>query len=176
MREIVDELRERGELDETAIVYLSDNGFSFGEHRWFRKTCPYDECIRVPLLIRLPGVQHRTEPAMVSAVDLAPTIAELAGVEPPGGLDGTSLVPLLREGSRSGLSGEVFAEWVGDDGVPPWRELRTRRWAYVELATGERELYDLRRDPYQLVNVAADPAYGAEVQQLSAALAAYGGP
>lgn len=173
VRSIVDELRAKGELDETAIVYLSDNGFSFGEHRWVKKICPYEECIRVPFLVRLPGVAHRIEPGMVSAVDLAPTIADLVGVHPDALFDGSSLVPLLREDSHEGRTGEVYGEWVGDDRIPPWWELRGPRWAYIELATGERELYDLRRDPYELVNIAADPRQAQRVAALSAALAAY---
>lgn len=173
MRAILDELRAMGELDETVIVFVSDNGFSFGEHRWIKKTCPYEECIRIPFLVRLPDVAHRVEPAMVSVVDLAPTVAELAGVAPDAAFDGVSLVPLLREDSHEGRTGEVFAEWVGDDRIPAWWELRRSAWAYVELATGERELYDLRRDPYELVNLAADPTQGGRVAAMSAALAAY---
>ena len=173
VRGILDVVRERRELDETVIVYLSDNGFSFGEHRWIGKGCPYDECVRIPFLVRVPGAGNRTEPAMVSGVDLAPTMAELAGVTPPDDLDGTSLVPLLRDREHAELAGSVFSEWVGDERIPPWWELRTRRWAYVELATGERELYELRRDPYQLVNVADDPSYAPVLRRLSASLATY---
>ncbi len=175
VRAMLDVLEDRGELEETMVVYVSDNGFSFGEHRWFRKTCPYDECIRVPLFVRLPGVAHRIEPAMVSTVDVAPTIADLAGIAPGEGIDGGTLLPLLRDGSEARRTDEVFVEWVGDEHVPAWRELRLPGWAYVELATGERELYDLRRDPYQLENLADDPARAALVGRLSAALAAYGG-
>jgi N-acetylglucosamine-6-sulfatase len=173
VRRIMAALRDRDELGETLIVYLSDNGFSFGEHRWMLKTCPYEECIRVPFLVRLPGVEHRVERAMVSGVDLAPTIAELVGVDYAGFRDGASLVPLLLGGSRVDLPGEVFAEWVGDERIPPWWELRTPRWAYVELATGERELYDLEVDPYQLTNVVGDPSYAGRVGRLSSSLAAY---
>lgn len=173
MQAILEQLRQEGELDETVIVYVSDNGFAFGEHRWIKKICPYEECIRVPFLIRLPGTEPRIEPAMVSVVDLTPTIAELAGVAPEVAFDGASLVPLLREDSHEGRTGEVFAEWVGDDRVPGWWQLRTPRWAYIELATGERELYDMRTDPYELVNVAADPANALRVERLSSALAAY---
>jgi len=173
MRGIIEELRAIGELDETVIVYVSDNGFSFGEHRWVKKTCPYEECIRVPFLLRLPDVEHRIEPAMVSVVDLAPTIAELVRVTPDATFDGVSLVPLLLEDSHEGRTGEVFAEWVGDDRIPAWWELRRSAWTYIELATGERELYDMRRDPYQLVNLAADPTQSGRIAAMSAALAAY---
>jgi len=173
VRGIIEELRSGGELDETLIVYVSDNGFSFGEHRWIKKICPYEECIRVPFLIRLPDVVHRIEPAMVSSVDLAPTIADLVGVRPDTAFDGVSLAPLLREDSREGRTGEVFAEWVGDDRIPAWWELRRPGWTYIELATGERELYDMRRDPYELVNLATDPRQAPRIERMSVALAAY---
>jgi arylsulfatase A-like enzyme len=124
-------------------------------------------------MIRVPGVRHRTEPAIVSAVDLAPTIAEFAGATPPGDLDGLGLAPLLTTGSREGLPGELYAEFVGDDTIPPWWEIRTRRFAYVELGTGERELYALRDDPSELVNVAKVPSFGDDVARLAAALDAY---
>lgn len=173
IRSIMDQLRSSGELDETVIVFVSDNGLAFGEHRWNRKTCAYDPCLRIPFLIRMPGVEHREEGAIVSAVDLAPTVAELVGFEPTTPFDGVSLLPLLREQDRSGLPGAVYAEWVGDDRIPGWWSVRTTRFAYVELATGEKELYALRRDPYELVNVVHDPAHVADVGRLAAMLDAY---
>ncbi len=98
VRTIVDALRERGDLDRTVIVFVSDNGYSFGEHRWVRKTCPYEECTHVPFLVRYPPAAHRVEPAIASTIDLAPTIADLAGVPAPGNVSGRSLVPLLARG------------------------------------------------------------------------------
>jgi N-acetylglucosamine-6-sulfatase len=175
VRGMVDVLRDHGELDETVIFYLSDNGLSFGEHRWTAKKCEYDECIRVPFLVRLPGTEHRIDPTMVSAVDVAATIAGLAGVRPTTPQDGVSLVPLLRTGSSDGLPGEVFGEWAGDEEVPGWWELRRPGWAYVELATGERELYDLREDPFELSNLAGDPTLADRVLRLSAVLAGFRG-
>jgi arylsulfatase A-like enzyme len=67
----------------------------------------------------------------------------------------------------------LFAEWVGDDRVPGWWEIRTSRFAYVELATGERELYALRHDPHELVNVVEDPGFADDVERLAAMLATY---
>jgi arylsulfatase A-like enzyme len=118
----------------------------------------------------MPGAEHRLERTVVSAADIAPTIAELAEVVPPAAFDGVSLVTLLRSASRAGLPGTVFAELEGDQRVPAWWQLRGRRFAYVELVTGERELYDLREDPYELVNVVDDPRYADEVERLAAAL------
>jgi arylsulfatase A-like enzyme len=174
VRAVIEELRARGELSRTVIVFTSDNGLAFGEHRWVKKTCAYDECLRVPLLIRMPGVEHRLETAFASTVDLAPTIAGLAGIEPPQDGAGTSLVRLLRTGRDEGLGGEVYAEWIGEGlPVPGWWALRTPGFAYVELATGERELYALREDPHELVNVVDEPRFAAVVERLSAALDAY---
>ncbi len=169
VREIVGALRERGDLERTVIVFVSDNGFSFGEHRWVTKTCPYEECTHVPFLVRYPPAGHGVERALASTVDLAPTIAELAGIRPPTATSGTSLVPLLDGRSDVG-SGRVLLEWIGGERVPGWREVRTARFAYVELETDERELYDLRGDPGELENVAEDPAYAAAVRRLSAVL------
>lgn len=173
VRAIVAELEARRELDETLIVYTSDNGLSLGEHGWVGKLCPYEECIRVPFLVRLPGVEHRVEPELVSVADLAPTVTDLAGIAPETAFDGASLLPLLRHRSAAGRPGEVFAEWIGDRRVPGWTALRRPGWVYVELETGERELYDLRRDPFQLVNLADDPEQAGRVAELAAALAAY---
>ena len=176
VRAVIEELRARGELRRTVIVYTSDNGLAFGEHRWTKKTCPYDECLRVPFLIRMPGVGHRVETAFVSTVDLAPTIAELAGVTPPRPVAGTSIVRLLRTGRNDGRAGKVYAEWIGEGlRVPGWRALRTPRFAYVELTTGERELYPVRDDPFELVNVVDEPRFAAVVERLAAALDAYRG-
>jgi arylsulfatase A-like enzyme len=172
VRSIVEALEARGDLDHTVIVYVSDNGFSFGEHRWVKKTCAYDPCVRVPLLVRYPLAAHRVEPTQVSAVDLAPTIAALAGVAPPTALDGVSLVPLLT-GEAGPSTNPVFAEWIGDERIPGWWLMRTERFAYIELATGERELYDVAADPYQLTNVVGDHAYADVAGRMSAALAEF---
>jgi arylsulfatase A-like enzyme len=174
VRAVMGELQARGALSETVIVYTSDNGLAFGEHRWTKKACPYDECLRVPFLVRMPNVEHRVDASFVSTVDLAPTIAELAGVERPKGLAGSSLLTLLRTGRDERLKSEVYAEWVGEgSSVPGWWALRTPGFAYVELSTGERELYALRQDPFELVNVVDEPRFAAMVERLSAALDAY---
>jgi N-acetylglucosamine-6-sulfatase len=97
--ELVGALRRSGELDNTYIVFTSDNGFHLGEHRLGAgKWTPYEEDIRIPLIVRGPGVpEGKTLPHMVLNNDLAPTFADLAGAEPPSFVDGRSLVPLLTE-------------------------------------------------------------------------------
>jgi N-acetylglucosamine-6-sulfatase len=170
---IMNAVRARGDLARTVVVFTSDNGLAFGEHRWTKKSCPYQACLGVPFMIRMPGASHRIERAIVSAADIAPTIVELSGASSPMAFDGVSLVPLLSTGSREGLPGEVFAEWVGDRVIPAWWEIRTPRFAYIELGTGERELYALRDDPYELVNMVDAPAFEGDVSRLAAALEAY---
>lgn len=173
VRAILETLEARGDLDNTLIVYVSDNGFAFGEHRWVKKTCPYEECGHVPFLIRDPLSERQVERAPVSTVDVVPTILEMLGIEPGATVDGVSLAPMFRGDGLGEVRDAVFSEWVGDDRIPAWWKIRTADFSYIELGTGERELYDLRRDPYELENVVADPRYAAEVASLVARLAAF---
>jgi arylsulfatase A-like enzyme len=163
--EIVAVLRRRGVLDRTVILYVSDNGFLWGEHRLGGKVWPYEESIRVPLVVRTPWEETwgRTDDRLVLNIDLAPTVAELAHVGPRLPQDGRSLVPLLRGDDQRWRTGFVV-EYLGRDllsrsGPPPYRGIRTKRYLYVEYENGWRELYDLARDPWEVRNVARDPAY-----------------
>jgi len=189
---LLDTLERAGELDSTFLILTSDNGFHLGEHRLpDGKQSPYEESIRMPLIVRGPGVAAgRTINALAANTDLAPTIADLAGVEPPDFVDGRSLAPVLRGEGATGrtavlveyLSGqedpiEVAGGWPTPPGAlgneiqaPTYDALRTADRLYVEYRSGERELYDLRADPFQLENLArsADPA---ELAALAARLA-----
>jgi arylsulfatase A-like enzyme len=175
--EVIRALQVRGALANTVVVFMTDNGFSFGEHRWVGKTCAYDECVRTPFLVRFPGAPSHVDRRLVSNVDLAPTLAELAGIEPPSPVDGMSLVPLLQGRPSASWRTALLTEYVGDEKVPLWWAVRTEDLAYVELATGETELYDLAgvigsADPFELENRSDDPAYAAVRARLSARLAA----
>ncbi len=106
IRSLVEAIEERGELDRTLIVFMTDNGFSFGEHRWIGKRCPYEPCVRTPLAIRSPWASSSTVETLVTNVDLAPTIMDM--VAEPGALvapipsDGVSFRPVLEQGSATG--------------------------------------------------------------------------
>jgi N-acetylglucosamine-6-sulfatase len=177
---IVNTLGETGLLDETYIFYTSDNGFHMGEHRLpaFKGTA-YEEDIRVPMVVLGPGVPvgKRVE-AIGLNIDLAPTFAEIAGAEPPGFVDGRSLLPLLDDPDQPWRQsfliehGELGLQELLPGGS--FEAVRTARWTYVEHRYGERELYDLDRDPYQLENLAehADPSL---VDELSLRLAELSG-
>lgn len=190
---IVGELEATGQLDNTYLLFTSDNGYMLGEHSVTNgKMLPYDPSARVPLLVRGPGLpSRRTIREPVSNVDLAPSILEMAGASAAGGLpvDGRSFLRFAREPRRRSAR-MVLHETGGlratslqpedDTGVVPVRTVRTYRavrddhWLYVVYRSGERELYDLWRDPYQLRSRHRDRRYAptkralhAELQRLS---------
>lgn len=139
------------------VLYTSDNGLMWGEHRWRKKEVPFEEAIRVPLVVRADSLV-RAAPSevdrLVGGIDLAPTIADLAGVEMPDA-DGRSLVPLL-SGRASGWRSALLVEHVeGRNPVPTYVAVRTDRYVFVKYATGERQLFDLEQDPAQLENITA---------------------
>jgi arylsulfatase A-like enzyme len=162
---IVRALRQEHELNDTAIVYTSDNGFLWGQHRLGGKLWPYEESTHVPLVVRTPWTRGNgtVSHAQVLNIDLASTIAELAGVRPGIPQDGVSFVPLLH-GERAPWRRSYVVEYLGKNelgtgGPPPYDAVHTARYLYVEYRRGWRELYDLKRDPSELDNVAGTPRY-----------------
>ncbi len=157
---LVRRLDERGLLGNTYVVYTSDNGFMLGQHRFPQgKDTPYDESIRVPLVVRGPGVPQGVSLELAANVDLPLTFAELAGARAPADVEGRSLVPVLRGTGGSGRRDVLLEHWANDEGaIPTYVGLRTRDFTYVEYEDGARELYDLRSDPGQAENLAARAA------------------
>jgi arylsulfatase A-like enzyme len=149
-------LKETGKLAETLIVFTSDNGHAWGEHRWFQKIVPYEEAIRVPLVIRWDrlGLAGSTDRRFALNVDLAPTIASAAGVPAPGA-EGRSLLPAPAAQPASWRTSFLVEDYMAGSGVPAYCGFRGGRWKYVQYTTGEEELYNLSRDPYELRNVRA---------------------
>ncbi len=161
---IVDELRERGELRDTYVVFTSDNGYLDGEHRIeFGKLLPYEPSARVPLLIRGPGIPPgKTSDALVGNVDLAPTIAQVAAAKPALTVDGHSLLSLARNPDRSSDRALLLESLVRDRSTYygyPYAAIRSGNLLYVEYETGDEELYNLVRDPDELESLADDPDY-----------------
>ena len=167
---MVKTLRRSGQLHNTVIIFTSDNGWMQGEHRIpGDKFLPYEESLGVPLIIRGPGIaEGRRIKRQVANIDLAPTMAALAGVRPRRKMDGVSLVPTLRRHEnppKRALAIEA-PHPLFEGAIPnnawdrPYTGVRTQRYTYVVYTeTSEEELYDRRTDPYELQNVAQDPAY-----------------
>jgi N-acetylglucosamine-6-sulfatase len=160
-------LEETGQLDRTYVLFTSDNGFQLGQHRLDHgKGFPYEASIRVPLIVRGPGVPAgKTLDPFVLNIDFAPTLAALAGVAPPRAMDGRSFARFLGSGPTPTAWREDFVvecwntprDADGDSegqGTPDYRALRTRGHALIEYTgLGESELYDLTADPDQLDNI-----------------------
>jgi arylsulfatase A-like enzyme len=167
-------LEQAGRLSNTLIVYTSDNGIDWGEHRWTKKEAPYEEVIRVPMVVRWDdgGVVPSSNPADEALnIDIAPTIAEAAGLDAPV-MDGRSLLPVLR-GERPSWRRDFLVEHLeGTNPVPTYCAVRSARWAYVRYTDGEEELYDLEADPEQLVNLAGDPAAASALEAMRGRLEA----
>jgi N-acetylglucosamine-6-sulfatase len=155
---VVDSLADSDKLRDTYIVFTSDNGIPLGTHRRYQgKWSSYEEDIRVPLIVRGPGVPENTvQQHMVLNNDLAPTFAELGGAEVPSFVDGRSFVPLLRSSPPSNWRSAFLAEGSRagrDSNKPAYEAVRTEDHLWVEYANGERELYDLREDPDELTSL-----------------------
>jgi len=159
---VVETLARTGELANTLIVFTSDNGFMHGEHRAkAEKVLPYEESVRVPLVMRGPGIpRHWRDPRPVANIDVVPTIVDATGATARRKPDGRSLFPLLADRSAWWGRDILLENGNGANNVPPYRGIRTTRFVYAEhLTTGETELYDLERDPYELSNLVDDARY-----------------
>jgi arylsulfatase A-like enzyme len=161
VRAIVRALRESDRLHDTMIVFLSDNGMLWGEHRLHGKSVPYEEAIAVPFVVRYDALlsEPRRDDHLVLNIDLAPTFAALAGAEAPA-MEGRSLLPLMGD-ERSDWRTAFLVEHVGGGaGVAPTLcAIHTTRYVLIRYATGEEELYDLARDPFEIANRDGLPSY-----------------
>ena len=173
VEQIAEALRRNGELDNTLIVYLSDNGYMHGEHRALaEKVLPYEESIRIPLLMRGPGVPRgRVDRRLVGNVDVTSTILDATDTAPGVVQDGRSLLELLADPGAEWGRDILIENGRGANAVPSYRGIRTYRFLYVEhRTTGEYELYDLELDPFQLRSVDGQERYRKVQRDLRARL------
>lgn len=170
-------LLQRGELDNTLVILLSDNGKLFGEHGLPEKFMPYLQAERVPLIVSWPGrIKAGSDPRLAANLDITPTVLAAAGLTPGYPVDGRDL---LAPGDRSALLTEYWRDPANGAGIPPWASTYVPgRYRYTEIyddagAVIDREYYALDRDPWQLTNLFRDGVAGNDpaIAPLAAALA-----
>ena len=157
IEKVMGTLTETGTLDETMVFYLSDNGKHWGEHRLTSKNTYFEEAVRVPFAIRYPPLipTPYSDDRVVANIDIAPTLYELAGLPVPATVDGLSLSGLFNPEITWRES--VLLEGWPARGV--YSAIHTEQYVYAETVNDIAELYDLKFDPYELNNLAEDPAY-----------------
>jgi N-acetylglucosamine-6-sulfatase len=164
---IIDALTDTQRLENTYIFYFTDNGYHMGEHRISAgKATPYVEATRFPFIVRGPRVPHLERQDLVLNTDIAPTFAELAGAQVPSFVDGRSFASLLSgEFPPWRTAGLIECRRSKKQHMPGYAGLIMKETSYVEYSSGEKELYDLKADPYQLQNAYqdADPALKQEL-------------
>jgi len=169
---LLDALDAAERLENTLIVFASDNGLFWGEHRLTNmKSAPYEESVRIPLVVRWDALGHgrRVEDRLASNLDLAPTFAAAAGARRPQ-VEGRSLMPVLPGGGgawRQQVLLEHLRGWRNAAArIPTYCGVRSQRWKYVVYRSQEEELYDLATDPGELENLAGKGAHRARLLAL----------
>lgn len=171
---VVTALETSGRLANTYVIFTSDNGILNGDWKRQGKVLPYERSIRVPLIIRGPGVPEGvTRQEIVTDADVGATIVAVSGATPGRVLDGRNLVPLLSTGPaawRSAvlLTGMFDPQQVYDHDFTRWNAVRTRDRKYIRASDGHEELYDLEADPWERFSVVADPFYAGDLTALRA--------
>jgi N-acetylglucosamine-6-sulfatase len=155
---IVRALEDTGRLQNTLLVFMSDNGYLWGEHRLDGKEAPYEESVRVPMVIRDDALTTvpRVDGRLALNLDLAPTFADAAGVPAPGA-EGRSLLPLVAGRNGPWRRDFLIEHARGKEDIPSYLALHTGDAVYIKYGTGRQEYYDLLADPYQLHNLAGQP-------------------
>ena len=174
---VLDYLDETGLAEKTLVVYTSDQGFYLGEHGWFDKRFMYEESLRTPLLMRLPGriPAGTSTPALVLNIDFAPTYLELAGLEPPADLQGRSLTGVIAGRTPPDWRRSIYYhyyEYPGFHAVKRHYGVRNDRYKLIHFYhdIDAWEFYDLETDPLEVRNRIGDPDYRDEITEMRAEL------
>jgi arylsulfatase A-like enzyme len=190
---LVKTLKETGQLENTLVVFTSDQGFAWGQHGFCTKLAPYDANIRSPMIVSMPGTipQGKLCKEPVAGVDIPPTFFSFAGIDLPWKMHGHDLKPLLMEPEKK-QDRSVMLAFTGrkygsdtdqlptdpDDlylnGVPWWILMMDGRFKYIRALLDDEleELYDLKKDPEELNNLAIDPKFASKVKKMRKAMVA----
>lgn len=167
---VFDALKESGHWGDTIVVFTSDHGYHLGEHSMWGKVTLFEECARVPMMMRVPGITPAgvKSDSLVEHVDFYPTLLELCGLDAASPLQGESIVPLLKNPERKGKD---YAYTVVSRGQSLGRSIRSDRWRYAEWFDADSaELYDLKNDPKEYTNLARNPEYASQLKIMRNAL------
>ena len=172
--DLMSALEKRGELDDTVILYLGDNGFLFGEHGLIDKRCAYEDSIRIPMLMRAPMFSPeggRTVEEVVANIDVAPTLLDAAGLPTPDHMNGRSFLPLVK-GDPTEWRDYLLYEYYWERNypqTPTMHALRGDRFKYIRYhgIWDVDELYDLEKDPEETTNLINDPEFADTVTTLN---------
>ncbi|QDU76569.1 Choline-sulfatase [Bremerella volcania] len=159
---VIAALEQNGYADNTIIVLWSDHGWHIGEKEITGKNTLWDDGTRVPLIFAGPGItegQRCTQPAEL--LDIYPTLSDLTGLKQPGGLEGHSLTPQLKDATTKREFPAITTHNHDNHGI------RTENWRFIQYADGSQELYDMRSDPNEWTNLAGDKKYAAVIEDLS---------
>ena len=172
---LLDELDRRKAWESTVVVLFGDHGWHLAEHRGlWRKMTLFEESDHAPLLVAAPGFKRNAvSQRFVEWVDLYPSLAELCGLKPPGGLEGTSFVPLLKDPNRAWKKAAytVVSRSKKNEHTLLGRRVVTERWRYTEWGSADvAELYDRTKDPKEYVNLAKDPKLKPVIAEMQALL------
>jgi arylsulfatase A-like enzyme len=159
-------LEELRRAQDTIVLFTSDHGDMLGSHGQRLKRKPWEESIRVPGILRYPAKVKpgRASEALLSHVDIAPTLLALCGLQVPTEMQGSDLAPVVLGTTDRGPDSaffQIFVPFAGDVTPQPWRGVRTDRYMYARAEAGPWVLYDLTADPYELKTLVHDPAHAA---------------
>ena len=143
---ILDELDNLGLRESTAIVFTSDHGYHLGEHTFWQKSNLHEEVIKVPLIISVPGMKSGRSRSFVELVDLMPTLSEICGFDISNKIHGKSLVPILKDSSKTVKAGALS---FNSNGI----SYRIPGWSYIKYRDGKEEFYNMIKDPHQFTNL-----------------------
>ncbi len=171
---VLNALDESGHADEAAVFFMSDHGDHLGQHAMYQKMEMYEQAVRVPFLVKVPGQTPRAVEEVVSHLDIMPTLLEAAGLPIPNGLDGRSLWGCVQRGETL----DAQPAYICYSGNPAIGDIRravvSGRWKYVYDPDDIPELYDLQNDPLETQNRAGDPSAGGVLDDLHAPLKEWG--
>ena len=173
---MLDFMKEKGLLDNTIVIYTSDQGFFLGEHGWYDKRWMFEEALRIPVLMYIPKVSTPGEKVetMVQNIDIAPTLIDAAGIPVPKDMQGVSLISLI-EGKVKKVHDSIYYhyfEYGGEHNVAAHEGVRTDRYKLINFYRDDGfNLFDLKNDPHELKDVSENPEYAGVLKIMTEELA-----